>query len=68
MSRDNYKHEKNTKKDINWIVLIQHTEAEIKTYSEKLSSLRKSLNFFKKQDSLGVPFPVPERGRHKDLS
>lgn len=63
MSRDKSKpqmNEENEKKDITFDALVTYTEAQIKTHQNKIKELRKSLVFFKKQASLGVPFPMPE--------
>lgn len=43
--------------DITWKKLINDSETEIKTCKDKISKLRKSIGFFKKQDSLGIEFP-----------
>lgn len=56
------------KKDTNWTDLIEYSETEIKTYQEKIRSVRKSLHFFKKQAQSGVPFTLEKDHRHKELS
>ncbi|MGA8090095.1 MAG: hypothetical protein WCA10_22685 [Terracidiphilus sp.] len=43
--------------DITWNRVISDAECEIKTYKDKINKLRKSINFFKKQQSLGLEFP-----------
>jgi hypothetical protein len=68
MSLDKVNSKDNTKKDIDWTDLITHSEEEIKAYQVKIKSVRKSLNFFKKQADTGVPFPAEKIARHQDLS
>lgn len=68
MSRDNVNREQNQKTDINWKLLIEHSEAEIKVCLAKVKALRKSCSFFKKQAGLGIPFPLQKEGRHKEIS
>ena len=60
MSRDNVNDEQSTK-DITWETLIAASESQIDACREKISILRKSLNFFKKQASIGAPFPATGR-------
>jgi hypothetical protein len=43
--------------DITWNRLIKDAESEIKNCKDKISKLRKSIGFFKKQESLGLSFP-----------
>jgi len=43
--------------DITWNKLIFDAEREIDSCKDKISKLRKSLTFFKKQKSLGLEFP-----------
>ena len=68
MSIDTVKHEHKTKKDVDWGDLVEHSESEIRAHQEKIKELRKSLSFFKKQASCGVPFPVEIPHRHKEIS
>jgi len=55
-------------KDITWSDAIERSEIEIRVCQDRIKILRKSLYFFKKQESLGVPFPTPEITRHKETS
>jgi hypothetical protein len=68
MSRDVVKGEQNSKKHITFETLVTDTEARIEEYQGKIKALRKSLVFFKKQESSGVPFPVLGGYRHKKIS
>lgn len=43
---------------ISWDVLIADSEAAIQAYTHKISQLRKSIRFFKKQKQAGSPFPL----------
>jgi hypothetical protein len=68
MSRDSVKNKEKPKKDINWAVFIDHTEAEILACRQKIKAMNKSLRFFRKQVDSGVPFPLPDGSRHKEIS
>jgi hypothetical protein len=68
MSIDKVNRKDKTEKDINWTDLIEYSEEEILAYQTKIKSVRKSLNFFKKQAASGIPFPLGKEGRHKELS
>jgi len=65
---DNVKGKEKGKKDINFETLACDTEARIREYQEKIKALRKSIVFFKKQASSGVPFPTIEPNRHTKIS
>jgi hypothetical protein len=43
--------------DITWDKLVRDSEYEISFCKEKISKLRKSIGFFKKQAALGIQFP-----------
>ena len=43
--------------DITWTRLISDSESEIAACKDKISKLRKSIGFFKKQSELGMQFP-----------
>jgi len=58
MSRDNVQHENNTKIDVTWECLIEHSEAEIRSCREKIARLNKSIRFFRKQVEGGAAFPI----------
>lgn len=64
MSTDNVNGKTKANQDINWGVLIEHSESEIKVLQRRIEQLRKSSVFFKKQQSSGVPFPIKKRSRH----
>jgi len=68
MSTDNVNGKSKANQDINWDVLIEHSESEIKVLERRINDLRKSSSFFKKQASNGVPFPTPDHNRHKKIS
>jgi hypothetical protein len=68
MSRDNTRSEKIGKQDITFDSLISDTEARIMEYEHKIKMLRKSLIFFKKQASSGIPFPIIEGPRQEKIS
>lgn len=53
--------------DINWQSLIIDSESEIAACKDRISRLRKSIVFFKRQEADGVPFPVNEK-RHANKS
>jgi hypothetical protein len=54
-----------TKKDITWDSLVSDSESQIKVYRQKIEELRKSIKFFKKKASLGVPFPMGSKEKVK---
>lgn len=68
MSRDVCNREQNEKKHVTFETLISDTEARIKEHQSKVKALRKSLVFFKKQASLGIPLPALEGSRHGKTS
>jgi hypothetical protein len=68
MSRDISQEKDKAKVDINWKVLIEHSESQIKHLQERLKAIRKSLSYFRKQEDCDVPFPTGKYGRHKELS
>jgi hypothetical protein len=68
MSTDNVKGEGNKNIDINWDALIEHSESQIAEHSKRIKELRKSLLYFKKQVSAGIPFPAQPDSRHKKIS
>jgi hypothetical protein len=47
----------NSDRDVTWHKLIEDSEYEIEACKDKISKLRKSIDFFKKQSSLGIDFP-----------
>ena len=54
-----------------WNELITDSEAKIKTCQSQIDALSKSIVFFKKQESLGIPFPAKDKQkvkRHEVLS
>jgi len=61
MSTDNCKEkdeiQKSSPVDITWSKLIVDAEHEIDACKDKISKLRKSIGFFRKQESLGLEFP-----------
>jgi hypothetical protein len=65
MSIDSVNGEKCAKQDVNWDVLISHSESEIIALQRRIRDLSKSLHFFKLQESYGVKFPMVNRHRHK---
>ena len=66
LDKVNGKH--STKKDIDWTDLISYSEEEIRAHQAKIKSIRKSLNFFRKQVDSGVPLHLEKDARHKDIS
>jgi len=62
------KQEENKKIDVSWRALITHAESEINASKDKIKKLSKSIVFFKIQDSLGVPFPLPDRPENTKIS
>jgi hypothetical protein len=57
MSTDNVKSKKSTRDSVTWNSLIMESESQIAICRKKIRDLSKSLRFFKKQESSGVPFP-----------
>jgi hypothetical protein len=57
MSVDKVNENRETRLDITWDKLIYDSEVEIESCKDKISKLRKSIEFFKKQESMGIPFP-----------
>jgi len=68
MSTDNVNVEEKGKTDTTWSELIEGSELEIRACREKINALRKSIIFFKKQQSMGVPFPLEKINRHTEIS
>jgi hypothetical protein len=68
MTVDKVQEKDKAKKDINWRILVQQSEREIKQLQARISRLRKSLTFFNEQADSGVTFPIKEIARHRDLS
>ena len=62
MSRDNVKSEETVQQDILWSQLINDAEMRISRYKKEIERLKKSIGFFKKQESDGVPFPMRKTG------
>jgi len=58
MSTDNVNNKKQKQQDITWDALVRESEVRIQAYRRQISDLRKSIIFFKKQESLGIPFPI----------
>jgi hypothetical protein len=65
MSTKHVNNENLANKTSNWDVLIEHSEAKIVEFQKKVYEMRKSLKFFKKQRSSGIPFPLIDRHRHE---
>ncbi len=57
MSRDLVKENKRQSKDISWDCLIGSAEAEIQSAEKRILTLKKSIQFFRKQASDGKAFP-----------
>ena len=68
MSSHSVKREEQTKKDMTWRDLISHSEEQIRAMTGRIKQLSKSIVFFKKQIYCGIPFPISEGDRHKELS
>jgi hypothetical protein len=68
MSRDKSKGKITPKQDANWESLISASECQIEECRKRIQALRKSLNFFKKQKEMSVPFPLIDEGRHQKIS
>ena len=49
------------REDITWDILIRDSEIEIAACQRKITELRKSIRFFRKQAEMGMKFPL-----HKD--
>lgn len=58
MSLDTVNSEQSGKQDISWEQLIRDSQAKIAEHQKTIVRLRKSLQFFRKQEAAGVPFPV----------
>jgi hypothetical protein len=68
MSRDKIKGKITPKQDTGWESLISASESQIEDCRKKITLLRKSLIFFKKQRDTGIQFPVDKMSRHKEIS
>lgn len=68
MSRDNVNSKDEAKQDITWQDVIRDSEALILEHRGKIKELRKSLKFFKKKASEGIPYPGFSGIRHKHFS
>lgn len=68
MTTDKLQKKEKAKKDTNWTILAKQAEREIKHLQARMKKLHKSFVFFKKQEELGIPFPIEKIARHVDLS
>jgi len=64
LSDDERSTERDRTENITWNILIQESEAQIKELEDKVSLLRKSLTYFRKQEKSGIQFP---KTNHLDL-
>ena len=68
MPIDKVNPENRQRQDITWSVLIGESEARMRACRKELCELRKSIIFFIKQESSGVPFPVPKPHKIRKIS
>ena len=71
MSLDKVNCEHLAKQDTTCSELISYSESQIEEWQQKIRDFIKSIVFFKKQESSGVPFPAKRAGiqsRHKEIT
>jgi hypothetical protein len=57
MSVDERNSKSKAKQDTTWGDLIKEAQSQIEKHQSKILALRKSIKYFKKEESSGVPFP-----------